>query len=294
MDSSGLIQIVLYLVLLTALTPITRRVHGARLQRREDGGHPRVIGPLERGIYRVCGVDPAREQHWTGYAAALAGVQPAGRAAALRDPAAPGVSAAQSRRDDGHDAGSRLQHGGQLHHQHQLAVLQRRSGAELSEPDGRADGAELRVRRDRHGRPGGADPGLFPPQRPDGRQFLGRYGARHPLRAAAAVDRHGAVPGLAGRAAEPQRLCHGRDGRRRAAGHRPRSCRFADRDQADRLQRRRLLRHQLGPSVRKPDAAEQSGRNAPDPADRVGPDLDVRAHGRRSPPGSWRCSPRWA
>ena len=37
MDSSGLIQIVLYLVLLTALTPVTRRVHGARLQRREDG-----------------------------------------------------------------------------------------------------------------------------------------------------------------------------------------------------------------------------------------------------------------
>ncbi len=70
MDSSGLIQIVLYLVLLTALTPII----GEYMARVFSGGKtvaPTVIGPLERGIYRVCGVDPAREQHWTGYAASL-------------------------------------------------------------------------------------------------------------------------------------------------------------------------------------------------------------------------------
>jgi K+-transporting ATPase ATPase A chain len=70
MDSSGLIQIVLYLVLLTALTPIL----GEYMARVFSGGKTvaaTVIGPLERGIYRVCGVDPAGEQHWTGYAASL-------------------------------------------------------------------------------------------------------------------------------------------------------------------------------------------------------------------------------
>jgi K+-transporting ATPase ATPase A chain len=70
MDSSGLIQIVLYLVLLTALTPII----GEYMARVFSGGKTvaaTVLGPLERGIYRVCGVDPAREQHWTGYAASL-------------------------------------------------------------------------------------------------------------------------------------------------------------------------------------------------------------------------------
>src|SRR5688572_9231095 len=70
MDSSGLIQIVLYLILLTVLTPII----GEYMARVFSGGKTvasRVIGPLERGIYRVCGVDPAREQHWTGYAASL-------------------------------------------------------------------------------------------------------------------------------------------------------------------------------------------------------------------------------
>mgnify|MGYP002713616599 CR=1 FL=1 len=70
MDSSGLIQIVLYLVLLTALTPPL----GEYMARVFSGGKTAasaVLGPLERGIYRVCGVDPAREQHWTGYAASL-------------------------------------------------------------------------------------------------------------------------------------------------------------------------------------------------------------------------------
>ncbi|EWY42438.1 ATPase [Skermanella stibiiresistens SB22] len=70
MDSAGLLQIALYLVILTALTPVLggymARVFGA-------GPAPldRVLGPVERGLYRLCGVDPAREQHWTHYAASL-------------------------------------------------------------------------------------------------------------------------------------------------------------------------------------------------------------------------------
>lgn len=70
MDSAGLLQIALYLVILTAATPILggyiTRVFG-------DGPAPfdRALGPVERGLYCLCGVDPRAEQHWTGYAASL-------------------------------------------------------------------------------------------------------------------------------------------------------------------------------------------------------------------------------
>jgi K+-transporting ATPase ATPase A chain len=39
----------------------------------EGGRHPlaRLLGPVERGIYRAAGVDPAREQGWRGYAVAM-------------------------------------------------------------------------------------------------------------------------------------------------------------------------------------------------------------------------------
>ena len=45
---------------------------------------------------------------------------------------------------------SRLQHRGQLRHQHELAGLRRRIDDELPGPDARADGAELRLGGDRH------------------------------------------------------------------------------------------------------------------------------------------------
>jgi K+-transporting ATPase ATPase A chain len=70
MDSSGLIQIALYLVLLTALTPVTGE-YMARVFSGERTVATRLLGPVEHSLYRICGVDPSREQHWTGYAAAL-------------------------------------------------------------------------------------------------------------------------------------------------------------------------------------------------------------------------------
>jgi K+-transporting ATPase ATPase A chain len=70
MDSPGIIQIVLYLALLTALTPLIGG-YMARVFSGERTFAARVLGPVERALYRVCGVDPSHEQHWTGYAAAL-------------------------------------------------------------------------------------------------------------------------------------------------------------------------------------------------------------------------------
>src|SRR5215472_11732049 len=66
MSIPGLLQIALYVV---ALCLITRPV-GLHLWRVFDGQRTflsPVVGPLERGIYRLTGVDPQAEQGWKGY-----------------------------------------------------------------------------------------------------------------------------------------------------------------------------------------------------------------------------------
>ena len=70
MTSSGWIQIGLFALVIFALT----KPLGAYMFRVFEGERqplPRVLGPLERLLYRLCGVDPRREQGWKGYAAAM-------------------------------------------------------------------------------------------------------------------------------------------------------------------------------------------------------------------------------
>jgi K+-transporting ATPase ATPase A chain len=70
MTSPGWLQIVVFAVLVLALT----RPLGAYLHRVYEGSRqplPRFFGSLERGLYRLCGVDPAREQTWGEYAVAV-------------------------------------------------------------------------------------------------------------------------------------------------------------------------------------------------------------------------------
>ena len=70
MTSNGILQIVLYFVVLLALT----KPMGAFLHKVFAGErtflHP-VLRPLEAAVYKVCGIDEAAEQRWTGYAAAM-------------------------------------------------------------------------------------------------------------------------------------------------------------------------------------------------------------------------------
>ncbi|ACI97875.1 potassium-transporting ATPase subunit KdpA [Rhodospirillum centenum] len=70
MTAEGLLQILLYLGLLAAVTPLLGR-YMARVFEGERTLPGIVLGPLERGLYRIAGIDPAREQHWTGYTLAL-------------------------------------------------------------------------------------------------------------------------------------------------------------------------------------------------------------------------------
>jgi K+-transporting ATPase ATPase A chain len=77
MDMSGLLQIVLYLVVLLVLVkPLGWYM--ARVYEGKPIGLDRVLGPLERLIYRLCDVDPQREVGWKRYALSVLAFNAAG------------------------------------------------------------------------------------------------------------------------------------------------------------------------------------------------------------------------
>ncbi|MQP68433.1 potassium-transporting ATPase subunit KdpA [Niveispirillum sp. SYP-B3756] len=70
MTADGILQILFTLALLALLTPL----FGGYMARVFDGERTwlsPLVGPVERGLYRLAGIDPAKEQHWTGYTLAL-------------------------------------------------------------------------------------------------------------------------------------------------------------------------------------------------------------------------------
>ena len=214
-----------------------------------------------------------------------ADVQPGELSRGLRPAEAAGVPALQPpgpRRRLGRQL---VQHGRELHDQHQLAGLRRRDDDELSRADGRPDGAELRLGRRRHSSRDCAHPRLCPALGPDGRQLLGRSHAIDAVRAPAARDHRRFRAGRPGRAAEPERVCRCDDARRRQAGDRPGAGGLATGDQAARHERRRLLQRQLGPSLRESERDHQPDRDVGHPRDQRGADLHVRPHGARHAPG---------
>ena len=241
-------------------------------------------------------------------------LQSRGDAGPLRHPAGARRAPAEPREAWCRLARPRLQHGGELRHEHELAELHRRDDHELSHADGRPHGPELRVGGGGHGRAGGAHPGIRAPIRRDDRQFLGRSHAHHAVHPLAALLRLRAGPRLAGRRADLRPV---REGHRRAAhelrradhrhgwqararregpakdqevdadraAHRRGAGRLPDRHQAARDQRRRLLQRQLRPPVREPDAALELPRVAGDPADPCRALLHLRRHGAGHSPG---------
>jgi K+-transporting ATPase ATPase A chain len=70
MTTNGWLQIGLFFVVIAAIT----RPMGIFLFRVLEGErHPlsRGFGPLERAIYRLCGIDPGQEQPWTAYTGSM-------------------------------------------------------------------------------------------------------------------------------------------------------------------------------------------------------------------------------
>src|SRR5258705_12913323 len=69
MTTFGVLQLVLYLVVLIALVkPLGWYM--ARVYQGQPCGLDRVLGSFERGLYRLAGVDPQREMTWRSYALA--------------------------------------------------------------------------------------------------------------------------------------------------------------------------------------------------------------------------------
>lgn len=70
MTLNGFLQLAVYLLLLLAMTkPLG--VYMAKVFSGEKILMSRVLGPVERLIYRLCRVDPEHEQRWTTYTAAM-------------------------------------------------------------------------------------------------------------------------------------------------------------------------------------------------------------------------------
>jgi K+-transporting ATPase ATPase A chain len=70
MTANGWIQIALFcLAIIVCVKPLG--LYMARLFEGERTFLSPVLGPVERGIYRLCGVKPNEEQHWTTYTIAM-------------------------------------------------------------------------------------------------------------------------------------------------------------------------------------------------------------------------------
>jgi K+-transporting ATPase ATPase A chain len=70
MTANGWLQIGLFALVIFAIT----KPFGIYMYRVFEGERqplPRVFGPLERVLYRLCGVDPRKEQDWKGYTASM-------------------------------------------------------------------------------------------------------------------------------------------------------------------------------------------------------------------------------
>jgi len=70
MTANGWLQIALFALVVLALTkPLGLYMY--RVFEGERQPLPRLFGPFERVLYRLCGVDPKREQDWKGYTVAM-------------------------------------------------------------------------------------------------------------------------------------------------------------------------------------------------------------------------------
>ena len=248
MTINGWLQIAFYLAVLTALVvPLGRFM--ARVFEGERTFLSPVLRPVETVLYRVSGVDETREQGWLTYTVAMLLFNAAGFLAVyglLRLQAfLPLNPADQSAVTPDLSFNTAVSFATNTNWQNYggestLSYLTQMVGLTTQNFVSAATGIALAVAH---------DPRLRARVGKDRRQFLGRSHPLHALHPAADLDCRRAVPGLAGRAAEPRRLCRCHHARRRQAGLVARPGRFADRDQAARHQWRRLLERQFVGSV---------------------------------------------
>ena len=220
MSGEGISQIVVYALVLIALCVPARALDGAGVH---GPARRRAVPRLDRARLlqgrahrprQGAGLEELRDER--------ARLQHPLLAAPLRDPARPGPPVPEPGPHEGRAGAPVAEHGRELHHEHELAVLRRRVHDVVPHPDGRARRPELRLcgRRDRGARR------RRPRDRPslgrDARELLGRPLPRDGLRPASARDRRHGHPDVAGRPADPQRPRDRDDAPGSAADDRPR------------------------------------------------------------------------
>ena len=204
MTVGGWGQILLFIVVLGAVA-VPLGNYMARVYTGETVSPVARVRRVERLLYRLLRVDERRGQDWKAYARSLLVFSARRLAGALSGPPHAGHPTGELCRR--HDVPLRpmepdVQHGLVVPDEHELAVLRRRDDVDVFQPDGRSDGAELRVGRGRDRRRGRADPGNRLPQRVEPRQLLAGPRPHDPLRAAADLLRRRAGPRLPGGAGQ--------------------------------------------------------------------------------------------
>ncbi len=156
--AQGWLQIAIFVAVLVALIkPVG--IYMARVFTGQRVFLSPVVGPIERLTYRVLRVRPDDEgQDWKAYARSLIVFSLFSWIALYLILRTQGI---QPFNPEGFHSGPwdvSFNTDLLLRHQHQLAVLRRRNDAHLLRPDGRPDGAELRLRRGRDRRRRRPDP----------------------------------------------------------------------------------------------------------------------------------------
>ncbi len=180
MTANGLLQIGLFFAVLVALVkPLGWYM--ARVYEGQPCGLDRMVGPVERVCYRLCGIHSSVEMDWKTYGIAMLLFNAVGLIALYALQRLQAVTAVESGWYERCAAGPGLQHGGEFRHQYQLASLWRRVDPELFDPDDGSDRTELCIGRNGHGHSGGSDSRTGQEKCRHDREFLVRYDAQHPL-----------------------------------------------------------------------------------------------------------------
>ena len=279
MTGQGIAQIVVYAVVLIALGyPLgiyMARVYTARQRSRSVA--------LERGFLpRSCG-DAATEQDWKSYAKTVLVFSVAFCVVLYAIQRAAGPPLPEPGPPAGRAVAHRAEHGRQLRHEHELAVLRRRVHDVV--PHARWPGSRCRT----SSRPASG-------WRCSPRSCAASRGARRRRSATSGVDLYRSLvyillplsivlAVILISQGVPQTF-HGHATATTLEGahadDRARPGRVADRDQAARHERRRLLQLELGRAVREPDRLYELPRDARDPADPGGQVVHVREDGARA------------
>src|SRR5258708_30254061 len=283
MTMNGWIQIALFSVIVIAIT----KPLGGYMMRVFNGERTLlspVLGPLERGLYAICGVDEEDEQHWVTYGVAmllfsLVGFLSLYALQRLQDvlPFNPQGQSAVGEHLAFNTSVSFVTNTNWQSYvpETTMSYLLQMAGLTVHNFVSAATGIALAVALVRgFARRSAAGIGNF---------WVDL--TRCTLHPAADFHRRRPVLRLAGHAAEPRRLHRGDDARRRQAGDRPGPGRFAGSHQDAGHQRRRLLQRQLCPPLRESQRDHQLRADRADLLDRRQPHQRVRPHGRRPAPG---------